>query len=43
MNLKLNRSIIKDPTAMGMANPTIAGLKNNGLLINCSVVSQPKK
>jgi hypothetical protein len=35
--------IIKDPTAMGMANPTIAGLKNNGLLINCSVVSQPKK
>jgi hypothetical protein len=36
-------SIIKDPTAMGMANPTIAGLKNNGLLINCSVVSQPKK
>jgi len=35
-------SIIKDPTAMGASNPTIAGLKNNGLIINCAVVSQPK-
>jgi len=34
--------IIKDPTAMGIINPTIAGLKNNGLIINCAVVSQPK-
>ncbi len=34
--------IIKDPTAMGASNPTIAGLKNNGLIINCAVVSQPK-
>lgn len=35
-------SIIKDPTAKGPINPTIAGLKNNMLLINCAVVSQPK-
>ena len=35
-------SIIKDPTAMGIINPTIAGLKNNMLIINCAVVSQPK-
>ncbi len=33
--------IISDPTAMNPANPTIAGLKNNGLLINCAVIMQP--
>lgn len=41
-DLLADGSIIKDPTAMGPINPTIAGLKNNGLIINCSVVSQPK-
>ncbi len=35
-------SVITDPTAMGIVNPTIAGLKNNGLIINCSVISQPQ-
>ncbi len=41
-NLLADGSIIKDPTAMGIINPTIAGLKNNMLIINCAVVSQPK-
>jgi hypothetical protein len=34
--------VIPDPMAKGIVNPTIAGLKNNGLIINCSVISQPK-
>ncbi|HET6244197.1 MAG: hypothetical protein H0V01_07465 [Bacteroidetes bacterium] len=34
--------VIPDPAAMGIVNPTIAGLKNNGLIINCAVISQPK-
>ena len=33
--------IMSDPTAMNAANPIIAGLKNNGLLINCAVIMQP--
>ncbi len=33
--------IISDPTAPNPANPSIAGLKNNGLIINCPVVWQP--
>lgn len=35
-------SVITDPMAMGIANPAIAGLKNNGLIINCPVIAQPK-
>lgn len=35
-------SVITDPTATGIVNPTIAGLKNNGLIINCPVIAQPK-
>jgi len=36
-------SVITDPTAMGIVNPTIAGLKNNGLIINCSVIHNRNK
>ncbi len=35
-------SIISAPSSMGESNPTIGGLKNSGLIINCAVVSQPK-
>lgn len=33
--------LISDPTAKNAPNPTIAGLKNNGLIINCAVIWQP--
>jgi hypothetical protein len=39
--LLANGSVISDPTATGAPNPTIAGLRNNGLIINCAVVKQP--
>lgn len=35
--------VFTDPTATGIVNPTIAGLKNNGLIINCPVIAQPKE
>ncbi len=35
-------SIMSDPASKGDSNPTIGGLKNSGLIINCAVVSQPK-
>ncbi len=35
-------AIISDPASKGDSNPTIGGLKNSGLIINCAVVSQPK-
>ncbi len=34
-------SIYSDPTATGPINPSIAGLRNNGLIINCPVIAQP--
>jgi len=33
--------INSDPMATGAANPSIAGLKNSGLIINCAVIWQP--
>lgn len=33
--------VVSDPTATGPANPTIAGLNNSGLIINCPVIMQP--
>ncbi len=34
-------SIMSDPMAKNPPNPIIAGLKNNGLIINCPVIWQP--